>query len=143
MPVHQLNGLACQCPFYMRHKFVEIQDVLRTGFTEINPPLFAVLQIIKKTLAGQADKFASNNFSCNNTFGVADPVSHFCHQSLAFKSSASGSTLSGPAVFTFARLAGDIPNSASIARIRFQASAFIAAAGCALISTSPFCVSER
>ncbi len=98
---------------------------------------------VKGALAGQTDKFASNNFSCNNTFGVADPVSHFCHQSLAFKSSASGSTSSGPAVFTFARLAGDIPNSASIARIRFQASAFIAAAGCALISTSPFCVSVR
>ncbi len=43
MPVHQLNRLACQRPFYMRHKFVEIQDVLRTWFTEINPPLFAVL----------------------------------------------------------------------------------------------------
>ncbi|SVF76720.1 Uncharacterised protein [Escherichia coli] len=143
MPVHQFNGLACQRPFYMGHKFVEIQDVLRTGFTEINPPLFAVLQIIKKALAGQTDKFASDNFSCNNTFGVADPVSHFCHQSLAFKSSASGSTSSGPAIFTFARLAGDIPNSASIARIRFQASAFIAAAGCALIITSPFCVSVR
>ncbi|STH72681.1 Uncharacterised protein [Escherichia coli] len=77
MPVHQLNGLTCQRPFYMGHKFVEIQDVLRTGFTEINPPLFAVLQIIKKTLAGQTDKFTSDNFSCNNTFGVADPVSTF------------------------------------------------------------------
>lgn len=62
MPVHQLNRLPCQCAFYVRYKIIEIQNVLRARFTEENTALFAVCQIVKKTLTGKAHILTGNNF---------------------------------------------------------------------------------
>ncbi|VVZ82977.1 Uncharacterised protein [Escherichia coli] len=79
MPVHQLNRLACQCSFNMRHEFIEVEDVLCAGLAEIDTTFFTVLQIIKKTLAGETDKFTSDNFTGNDAFGVTYPIGNFSH----------------------------------------------------------------
>ncbi|VCX30289.1 hypothetical protein BANRA_04955 [Escherichia coli] len=80
MPVHQLNGLTCQRPFHMGYKFVEIKDVLCTGFTEINPPLFAVLD--HQENAGRPDgQIRQQQFLLQQHVRRSGSVSHFCHQS--------------------------------------------------------------
>ena len=64
MPVHQFDWLPRQRSFYVRHKLIEIQNMLRTGLTEENSAFFAVCQIVKKTLAGKAHILTGNNLPC-------------------------------------------------------------------------------
>ncbi|SAJ27589.1 Uncharacterised protein [Enterobacter cloacae] len=79
MPVHQLNRLPCQCAFYVRYKIIEIQNVLRARFTEENTALFAVCQIVKKTLTGKAHILTGNNFPRHHPLGVADAFCNLRH----------------------------------------------------------------
>ncbi len=79
MPVHQLNGLACQCPFDVGDKFVKVQDMLSAGFTKADPPFFTVRQIIQKTLTSQPHQFAGHNLTRHNALRVAYAFNHFCH----------------------------------------------------------------
>ncbi|SAA76631.1 Uncharacterised protein [Enterobacter hormaechei] len=79
MPVHQLNRLACQRALYVRNKIIEIQNVLRAWLTEENTALFAVCQIVKKTLAGKAHILTGNYFPRHHPLGVADAFCNLSH----------------------------------------------------------------
>lgn len=79
MPVHQLNRLACQRALYVRNKLIEIQNVLRARLTKVNSALFAVCQIVKKTLTGKAHKLTGNYFPGHDPLGVADAFCNLSH----------------------------------------------------------------
>lgn len=52
MPVHQVNQLTGQSAFDVRHKFIEIEDVLCAAFAQENVALLTDLQIDQKPGAG-------------------------------------------------------------------------------------------
>ncbi|PHM65628.1 hypothetical protein Xkoz_03848 [Xenorhabdus kozodoii] len=74
MPVHQLNGLAGQCPLDVGDKFVKVQDMLGAGFAEINTTLLTRAQIIQEALTSQPDQFPGHNLTRNDPFGIANAI---------------------------------------------------------------------
>ncbi|OKO98118.1 hypothetical protein Xedl_03880 [Xenorhabdus eapokensis] len=84
MPVHQINGLACQCTLDVGHEFIEVQDMLGAGFTEYNVSFFACFQVIQEPLTGELYQFPGDNLTRYDPFGVANAIRYFCHTSLSF-----------------------------------------------------------
>lgn len=70
-------------PLHMRDEIIEIENVLRTVFIEINTALGAVLYIMKKPPARQTHQFASNNLAGYHALGVAESICNGCHSSFA------------------------------------------------------------
>ncbi len=95
----------------------------------------------ERTAGTQDAQFASNDIARYHALGVAESICNGCHSSFAlFKKFFQWVGFCRAFALTFDRLAGVMPNSLSIALIRFHASAFMTAAGCGfiiLISRSP------
>ena len=120
MPRHQLYRLACQRPFDVRDKLVKSRICwARSSMKRCRAQGHALNH--QETADTPAYQFARNYFSGNYLFGVPDPICYGCHSSFALFHKCLERVFFGWCVNRYLRAGrGVIPNSPSIARIRFR-----------------------